>query len=330
MDASYGSRVEAELKNYRDVPNIHELPEIFHYWSNRHLLPKLTHFGYQNINHVFTSYLTSLCIRTPGLKSRFASVGAGNCEMEIGLAKSLVEAGTRNFTIECLELNPAMIGRGAEQAKTENLEQYIRFSEVDFNDWRPDGKYDAVLAHQSLHHVLNLEGLFEAIKTSMKPGGWFMTSDMIGRNGHMRWPEALAIIQELWQELPDSYRFNHQLKRQETIFEDWDCSVEGFEGIRAQDILPLLIQNFSFDLFIPFGNIVDAFIDRGFGHNFNASGEWDRAFIDRVHARDEAEMRHGSIKPTHLVAVMAVGREGRELCLEGMTPKFCMRDPAKT
>jgi hypothetical protein len=178
--------------------------------------------------------------------------------------------------------------------------------------------------------VLNLEGLFEAIKTSMKPGGWFMTSDMIGRNGHMRWPEALAIIQELWQELPDSYRFNHQLKRQETIFEDWDCSVEGFEGIRAQDILPLLIQNFSFDLFIPFGNIVDAFIDRGFGHNFNASGEWDRAFIDRVHARDEAEMRHGSIKPTHLVAVMAVGREGRELCLEGMTPKFCMRDPAKT
>jgi SAM-dependent methyltransferase len=329
MEASYGSRIEAELRNYRDCPNVHDLPEIFHYWSNLHLRSKFVHFGYENINHVFVSYLTSLCVRTPGLKNTFASVGAGNCELEAALAKSLVDSGIRNFSLECLELNPAMLGRGAELARTQGLADQLIFTEGDFNAWRPANNYDAIIAHHSLHHVLNLEGLFKDIKSSLKPGGWFMTSDMIGRNGHMRWPEALNIIHEIWQELPDPYKYNHQLRRQEDVFENWDCSGESFEGIRAQDILPLLVEHFSFDLFVPFGNIIDPFIDRGFGHNFNPAGEWDRSFIDRVHARDDFEMQRGNIKPTHLVAVMIADRRGRELCLPGLTPRFCVRDPLK-
>jgi len=34
----------------------------------------------------------------------------------------------------------------------------------------------------------------------------------------------------------------------------WDCSKQGFEGIRAQDILPLLVKKFSFRSFLGFGN----------------------------------------------------------------------------
>ena len=64
-----------------------------------------------------------------------------------------------------------------------------------------DGSYDAVIANQSLHHVSNLEGLFAAIKDALSPQGRFITSDMIGRNGHMRWPEALDIIHDFWRQL---------------------------------------------------------------------------------------------------------------------------------
>src|SRR5689334_1941502 len=108
---------------------------------------------------------------------------------------------------------------------------------------------------------------------------------IIGRNGHLRWPEALEIIQEFWPYLPPSHRSNHQLQRYEAMFEDWDCSIEGFEGIRAQDILPLLSERFHFDWFIPYGNVIDPFVERGFGHNFDANVDWDRDFIDRVHQR---------------------------------------------
>jgi hypothetical protein len=148
---------------------------------------------------------------------------------------------------------------------------------------------------------------------------------MIGRNGHLRWPEALTIVQEFWQELPDSHRYNHQLNRYEKQFMDWDCSVEGFEGIRAQDILPLLAASFHFQLFVAFGNVIDPFVDRSFGHNFKLESEWDRAFIDRVHERDEEEMRKGRIKPTHMLAVMSKTELGPLRSLPPFTPQFCIR-----
>ena len=48
----------------------------------------------------------------------------------------------------------------------------------------------------------------------------------------------------------------------EEQYENWDCSEEGFEGIRAQDILKLLNKNFYFKKFLAYGNLIDIFIDR--------------------------------------------------------------------
>ena len=79
----------------------------------------------------------------------------------------------------------------------------------------------------------------------------------------MRWPEALAIVHELWKELPDRYKYNHQLKRLEIEYENWDCSRQGgFEGVRAQEILPLLLKKFHFDLFVGFGNVIERVLFR--------------------------------------------------------------------
>jgi hypothetical protein len=117
---------------------------------------------------------------------------------------------------------------------------------------------------------------------------------------------------------------NRQLKRYEEVLDNWDCSTEGFEGVRAQEVLPLLISHFQFELFIAFANIIDPFVDRSFGHNFVARAEWDRAFIDKVHQRDEEEMLKGTIKPTHMLAVMK--NEPCELrCHPPFTPEFCVR-----
>jgi SAM-dependent methyltransferase len=155
-----------------------------------------------------------------------------------------------------------------------------------------------------LHHVLNLERLFARIKSSLKPAGLFVISDIIGRNGHQRWPEALDIVHEFWRKLPPSYRFNRQLDRYEQLYEDWDCSYESFEGIRSQDILALLLEHFHFQLFIAYANVIDPFVDRSFGPNFDASALWDRAFIDQIHARDDNEINAGRVKPTHMLAVV--------------------------
>jgi hypothetical protein len=113
------------------------------------------------------------------------------------------------------------------------------------------------------------------------------------------------------------------------LYDNWDCSSEAFEGIRAQDILPLLIDNFHFEFFVTFGNVIDPFIDRTFGPNFSITDEWDLAFIDRVHARDEAEMARGAIKPTHILAAMRTSPPGRTIIEDGFPPDYCVRWPSQ-
>lgn len=323
----YWLRTFRERLTYNDVKQVHDLPPIFHYWSDTYLRPKCEAFGFSGPDDFFVKHLEESFRAAPNPSYRVISIGAGNCDTEIRLAATLRACGIDGFVIECLDLNPTMLERGRAAAARQDLARHIIPVCGDFNRWQPERRYDAIIANQSLHHVLNLEGLFAAIREALAPHGVFLTSDMIGRNGHQRWPEALAIVREFWRELPQEYRFNHQLQRQEDEFLDWDCSTEGFEGIRAQDVLPLLLKHFEFDLFIGFGNIIAPFVDRSFGHHFRVENESARAFIDRVHARDEAEMLTGHLKPTQMIAAMCVDRPGKRQYWKNLSPEFCVRVP---
>jgi len=330
-DPAYTKRLAEETAIFADQQEVHDLPAIFHYWSNRYLRPQLESFGFSNPDEFFVHYLTAAHAEARGANrpARFASLGCGNCDTEVRVASMLVARGIDTFTIDCVDINDTMLARGRQLAAEAGVSAQIDAARGDFNSWRPSTRYDAVLANQSLHHVVNLEGLFAAIDAALQPQGRFVTSDMIGRNGHMRWPEAMAIVHEYWRELPREYRWNVQLRRHEELLEDWDCSMSGFEGIRAQDILPLLLARFDFEFFIGYGNLVDPFIDRSFGPHFDAAAEWDRAFIDRVHARDEAEILAGRITPTHMMAVMRRRPyDGPRKHREGLPAHACVRAPA--
>jgi SAM-dependent methyltransferase len=329
-DPEYLRRLEQELANYSDDLDVHALPEIFHYWSNKYIRPWFEGLDTTHPEDLFVNYLLESAEASEKSSPRFVSIGAGNCDAEIAIAEELINRGLSHFSLECLDINPSMLARGQDLARDKGLLEHLAFVRADFNAWHPDGQYDAILANQCLHHVQNLEGLFSAIDGALAPKGLFITSDMIGRNGHQRWPEAEAIVAEIWGELDDRYKYNHQLARLEKDFVNHDCSTHSFEGIRAQDILPLLIEHFSFHVFIAFGNVIDLFIDRGFGHNYDASKEEDRAFIDRLHEIDEAGFKDGTLKPTHMVAVM--GRRDnppeQPYFARGLGPEQALRSPA--
>lgn len=327
-DQAYRERVQAERNTFSDQLEVHELPDIFHYWSNRYLRPMNEALGFSHPEHFFEVWLGKVIDGISGDRpARFVSLGSGNCDAEVRMAQALRASGYSRFIIECIDINPAMLQRGRELAEREGLSDCVKPTEGDFNHWRPRGRFDAVIANQALHHVLELEDLFAAIAKAIGKHGLFITSDMIGRNGHMRWPESRELVQAFWQELPDAYRYNQQLKRQEDEFMDWDCSGEGFEGIRAQDILPLLIERFGFRMFLAYANVIDPFVDRSFGHNFDAEGAWDRDFIDRVHACDEEAILAGRVKPTHMLAVLCNDRRAQPRIREHLTPAFCVRPP---
>ena len=229
---------------------------------------------------------------------------------------------------ECLEINPVMLERGKAIAKENGVLSNMRFVEADFNTWVAGKEYDGVMANQSLHHVTCLEYLFDQINKGLHANGSFVISDMIGRNGHQRWPESLEIVNKFWKELPESYKFNVLLNRlEESEYENWDCSKEGFEGIRAQDILPLLLKHFECEKFLGFGSAIDIFVDRCFGHNFNPESEWDREFIDKVHATDEVGLRSSKLTPTHMNAVFTKILHCTQYYSRGIEPICSVRLP---
>ncbi len=327
-DVEYAERIRREIETYRHVENVSNLPEIHGYWAHNYVLPLLEPFGIRNEVEFYLQYVAKYLANSEGGPATVVTLGAGNCQLEVDLAKGLLAAGMTGFTIECVDINTNMLERGRALAAEQGVSEYLRFTEADANKWSPNRQqYGVVIANHALHHFVALEYLFDSIRSCLVPAGYFLTHDMIGRNGHMRWPEALEIVQRFWAELPERYKYNRLLKRHEPDYINFDCSDEGFEGIRAQDILPLLIEKFQFELFVPFGNVIDIFVDRCFGHNYDSTNDWDRAFIDRVQAADQSAINAGIVKPTHMYAALTV-RPPKELFVHGhLTPEFCVRRP---
>ncbi|MES2603953.1 MAG: class I SAM-dependent methyltransferase [Pseudomonadota bacterium] len=327
---AYRLRYLKELLVFRYQSNVHDLPPIFHYWSNRYLGPQIFNpYGIRDPEHFFFKFVSEQRERHPAARLTMVSIGSGNCDMECRLASALRAEGIDNFVIECIDINQAMLDRGIKLAEALGVASYIATTISDFNNWQPVKQYDVVIANQCLHHIIELEDLFSKVKQVLTDDGRFLVSDMIGRNGHLRWPEALGIINTMWSQLPEKYKYNHMRQRQEPQFINHDCSTSSFEGIRAQDILPLLVANFHFELFLPFGNLIFVFIDRTFGYNFNPEVVEDRQIIDKIHARDEEGMHSGELKPTQMLAVLCKTPVAQpRLRNARLTPEFCVRVPS--
>lgn len=320
-------RLDQEIARYRDCVEVHNLPEIYHFWSHRYVRPKLLACGYQDVDDFFLQNILDVARRDPATRHRVASIGAGNCDLEVRLAVLARKVGVDNLLFHCLELNPHMIERGEELARQEGVADLFEFEVIDIDHWQPQGPHGVCIANHSLHHIVELEQLFAKIQQAIGDDGVFLTNDMIGRNGHMRWPEALKYVDKIWREMPRRYKYNHQLSRWEDELENWDCSKEGNEGIRAEDILPLLLESFHFESFMAFANIIDVFVDRSFGHNFDPTLQEDLDFIERVADLDEEKLDSGEVKPTHLVAAMRARPVAEPKVYRHWTPEFCVRPP---
>lgn len=313
-----------EIEFYRNYENVHDLPKIYTYWKHKYVTPNFRACGFASLDELFLRYYLDACRAPRGGTAQFTSLGAGNCDLEIGWAIRIREAGYDDFHFHCVEFNEYMIERGRSLAREQGLESRFSFGLYDVEAWDPETDLDICVASHSLHHIVELESTFSKVKEALGSQGVFLTNDMVGRNGHLRWPEALVHIRRIWNHLPRRYKYNHLLKRVEDEFVNWDCSTEGNEGIRSQDILPLLLESFHFEVCLTFGNLIDVFVDRCFGHNFDPDSEEDCAWIDAIAQLDEAKLDAGEVKPTHLVAAMKTVPVPMT-CYKHWTPEFCVR-----
>ncbi len=277
-EKTYERRVAEQIAQYAATVNMHDLPEIFHLWSNSFIAPGIEQvFGVRSINDIYVNAFIEAIANGGG--RRILSIGCGDGSIEICIANALLARGFSDFQVVGSDLSPILLARFQERIQSENLTEYCIAKEVDLNSMSDLGRFSMIMANHSLHHIEALEQLFENSWALLEERGIFATCDMIGRNGHMRWMESEIIIQSIWSLLEPKQRFHAQLKRYEERYRNHDCSVEGFEGIRAQDILPLMLERFHPYRFFGAGGFVDLLVDRGYGHSFDPHSERDRSMI---------------------------------------------------
>src|SRR5690606_40846256 len=91
---TYDSRLKKELANYSDCLDVNALPEIFHYWSDTYIRPMIEEVGASNPDQFFARFLMrSAQNGNGGEVAQFVSIGAGNCDTEVRVAKLLREQG---------------------------------------------------------------------------------------------------------------------------------------------------------------------------------------------------------------------------------------------
>lgn len=325
-DRSYAQQVKAEISYFQRAKGPPPLPEAFHYWTNKYLRPEVERvYGAAGVVPVYAQECAQAAAEAGS--GRFLSIGAGRGDMEMALAQKLLSSGLADFHIDCVEIAPQLCKEGQRLARQKGLERYITFVQADLNIWRPEAEhcYAAMIANEILHHVVELEALFDNLLQALAPGGKLVTRDMIGRNGHRCWPEVRVIVDKVWSLLPQRCTFDQESQQFCEAYPDRDCSSEGFEGIRAQDILPLLLERFHFEKFVAFGGIIERFTGRAFGHGFRFKEDAGAsALVDMLWFMNKFLIDSGQIKPTQLVATLRV-ENCPALCGFGWTPAWCVR-----
>jgi SAM-dependent methyltransferase len=325
----YEAKLREQQQQYASGSEISVLAPIFGYWAQRFVAPRWQAvFSTNSLSRVYSTPLKAL-LRAKASHCTFVSLGSGSCAEEIGIAQDLRAEGFSNFTIVGLEVAEHLIAEANAAIAREGLAGQVVSQFFDVNRQPIEGPVDAVIANQSLHHFVELERLFDLVEAALVPQGYFLTCDMIGRNGHMRWPETLRYVEAVWANLPDVKKFNWQFRECHHRFVNWDCSSTAFEGVRAQDILPLLIRKFDFEAFVGCGGFIDPFVDRGYGPNYSPENPLDCAFIDLLATANDALLASGEIKPTMIFAYMVKRGRGstRPRVIAHLTPEFCVRVP---
>jgi SAM-dependent methyltransferase len=173
----------------------------------------------------------------------------------------------------------------------------LRFqaSDMNFMEIEP-ASWDVVFAHASLHHVINLERLYAAIAAGLRPGAIFHVVEVVGENRKLIWDEnekyAREILRKLPREITRWTRFRVKPHH------------EGMEGVRQQDILPLLRQWFDPVYELLHGAFM-RFVctHRKLGKRLDPADPHRRKHLDFLIDADDDAVRRGILRPLELWGV---------------------------
>lgn len=227
------------------------------------------------INAVLLDYLDGRTIRN-GLEIGGGLGGQANAFYE--------QLSVERFDV--LDISDVAVATGNTRAREQG--RNIHFTVADLNnDPLPDRSYDLICARGALHHIQNLEFVFEQINDRLSDNGIFFANDYMGPS-YMQWePKQLALMNAIVELLPDDmnrvqHRDNTLVREIKPIPLDVFARVDPSEGVRAAEIFGVMEQHLEIVKIIPFGQTLAYEVLRGRIQNFDDTDPKDRAILSLI------------------------------------------------
>jgi len=144
------------------------------------------------------------------------AVAAGPAVLELGCGEGnlSIELAQRGLHVTAYDLSPERIERAQARAQRLRLDHCTTFRVGDLNTLTlPAETFDSVVAHDALHHILNIGGLCDEVRGSLKPTGVFLVMDFIGMGAIRKvLAAALYALVPTYQPYRAKWSLRHRLR----------------------------------------------------------------------------------------------------------------------
>ena len=206
------------------------------------------------------------------------SIGCGTGNLE----RSIIEIGCAK-NVDAFDISATSILNAKKLADTNGLK--TNYFEADANNIiLKNNKYDFVVAHNSIHHIKNLEHIMQQISNSLKRDGLFIMVEFVGPTRFQWSDQQLKIINDILEMLPNKFKkisqngqnykteFNHETLKG---YLDSDPS----EAVRSGDIISITNNFFEILEERNMGGTILHLLLAEIINNFDESKEEERTMV---------------------------------------------------
>jgi SAM-dependent methyltransferase len=219
------------------------------------------------------------------------SLGSGYCGHELDFARRI----RKPCRVHCTDLNEQLFAQARERSAQEGLDLTFQAADLNFIEIEPN-RYDMIFAHAVLHHVINLERLYAQIRRGLTERGVLHLVEVVGQNRKLIWDDNERFANRLLDSLPPEVIGDHRLL---VVPED-----EGMEGIRQEEIMPLLESEFRPVYEHRHGAFMRCLCTNPtFAERLHPNSTVHRRCLDFLLACDDASVTHGILRPLEIWGV---------------------------
>jgi SAM-dependent methyltransferase len=233
-----------------------------------------------------------------------------------GLERDLLNRGLIG-EIDGYDLSEGAVAEARRLAEERGLKS-IRYHVADMDRYGlPEGQFDAIFAHSSVHHVEALEALFENVRRALKPEGIFHLNEFVGPS-RFQWTDGqLELINEYLDSLPERLRQTPTGRKpaaeRPTI--EQMLAMDPTEAVRSAEIRGVVRQYFDVVEERPYGGTLLHMGLAGIAQNFDMRNHEDVQHLQRFFDLEDQMIARRVIGNDFTVLIARPPVPGRPLVL---------------